>query len=792
MRPPWPAATMFLAITAASAASPPGLLNYQGVLRDASDAPLSGTYDMVFRFYSLAAGGDHILTDFHKALNGGAVTVDGGLFNVQLGGGSIVDGAGPGTYSDLASVFRDYAEVWLEVEVQSETLSPRTRIVGAAYALNATNLGGRPGSYYLDTSSTAQTKSGALTVDAAPSPGQATLATGNWGIRSFGAYDGSGLTGPAAGYFQDTAHTGTAYLGHGDTGVEGYGTWAGGVFRNGSTSGYTDEALLAYSDYGIQARGDTAGGYFKDTDQTGEAFLGEGDTGVAGYGAWAGGVFRRGSPSSYAEQAVLANAGIGVTGYGGNWAGYFEQTYQNDYGTASVAGYGYGISALGSIASPGGGAGGVFQDDVYSGYAEVASGDTGIVSGGTYAGGIFRHGTWSSWDIETYLSSATAGLQTNGAKNFVQNHPYEKDRLVAYASLEGDEVGTYTRGSGRLENGVARVRLGETFEWVTNPDIGLTAHLTPRGEAVPLAVESLTTTEMVVRGPAGGPDVAFDYVVHGLRIGFERSSVVREKDVEAFIPDMAPHEGQYARHPELARFSALERFAAMAASLGTGAPPDLSRAEALKAAVGVFDPANPPLGVSRVLTPENEAELAAAKAAGTRPVGNRERAEPMDAREARRAKENAVPADGPGVSGTLRARSSGEASPPLGFPPLAAPVSVGLSVEAGDLLANDPVRPGVMTVAHTFEDPGVVGIVAGDPGSTWTGVAPIALAGSVVFCKVDATDRPIAPNDLLVASPTPGHAMRAGDEPRQGTIVAKALEPLDAGTGLIRVLVMPR
>ncbi len=66
----------------------------------------------------------------------------------------------------------------------------------------------------------------------------------------------------------------------------------------------------------------------------------------------------------------------------------------------------------------------------------------------------------------------------------------------------------------------------------------------------------------------------------------------------------------------------------------------------------------------------------------------------------------------------------------------------------------------------------------------------MALSG-VVFCKVDTDYGSIRPGDLLTTSPTPGHAMRAGD-PQPGTILGKALEPLDAGTGLIKVLVMLR
>jgi len=86
----------------------------------------------------------------------------------------------------------------------------------------------------------------------------------------------------------------------------------------------------------------------------------------------------------------------------------------------------------------------------------------------------------------------------------------------------GDEVGTYTRGTARLDDGVVRVPLGETFRWVTNPDIGLTAHLTARGDGAVLYVESLTTEELVVRSLDGFPDdIAFDYIVHGLRIGFD-------------------------------------------------------------------------------------------------------------------------------------------------------------------------------------------------------------------------------------------------------------------------------
>jgi hypothetical protein len=68
--------------------------------------------------------------------------------------------------------------------------------------------------------------------------------------------------------------------------------------------------------------------------------------------------------------------------------------------------------------------------------------------------------------------------------------------------------------------------------------------------------------------------------------------------------------------------------------------------------------------------------------------------------------------------------------------------------------------------------------------------APVILGG-LVSCKVDAGYGAIRPGDLLTTSPTAGHAMRAL-ESAPGTVLGKAAEALEAGTGSIRVLVMPR
>ena len=74
-------------------------------------------------------------------------------------------------------------------------------------------------------------------------------------------------------------------------------------------------------------------------------------------------------------------------------------------------------------------------------------------------------------------------------------------------------------------------------------------------------------------------------------------------------------------------------------------------------------------------------------------------------------------------------------------------------------------------------------------------LVPVALVG-IVPCKVSAENGPIQSGDLLTTSSLPGHAMKAmpilinGVEIYiPGTIIGKAMESLDSGTGVINVLV---
>ena len=65
----------------------------------------------------------------------------------------------------------------------------------------------------------------------------------------------------------------------------------------------------------------------------------------------------------------------------------------------------------------------------------------------------------------------------------------------------------------------------------------------------------------------------------------------------------------------------------------------------------------------------------------------------------------------------------------------------------------------------------------------------VALVGKV-YCKVDASYAPIEVGDLLTASPTAGHAMKATDPSKAfGAVIGKALRPLHCGKDLIPILV---
>ncbi|MBN2548317.1 MAG: hypothetical protein JXB15_04100 [Anaerolineales bacterium] len=122
------------------------------------------------------------------------------------------------------------------------------------------------------------------------------------------------------------------------------------------------------------------------------------------------------------------------------------------------------------------------------------------------------------------------------------------------------------------------------------------------------------------------------------------------------------------------------------------------------------------------------------------------------------------------------------------------------TVQPGMLVSIDPEHPGQLRMADSEYDRLVAGCVSGaggvQPGlvmqqedSPASGTFPVALSGRV-YCWADASYGPIHPGDMLTSSSTPGHVMAVLDFAKaQGTIIGKAMSGLEAGVGLILVLV---
>jgi len=117
---------------------------------------------------------------------------------------------------------------------------------------------------------------------------------------------------------------------------------------------------------------------------------------------------------------------------------------------------------------------------------------------------------------------------------------------------------------------------------------------------------------------------------------------------------------------------------------------------------------------------------------------------------------------------------------------------------AATVVIVNPREPNTVTISGKAYDTRVAGVVSRKPGlllgEGGRDKTAVAHSGRVKV-KADATHGPIAVGDLLVTSPTPGYAMRS--EPmdiggtklhRPGTLIGKALEPLEHGQAEILVL----
>ncbi len=103
----------------AAVAGVPGKINYQGKLTDQTGELINQEYDIAFTLFTGIEGGAGLWTENHES-----VRIENGLFNVLLG-----------SISPLNEVFQANDTLWLEIAVDSETLSPRQNILSVGYAI---------------------------------------------------------------------------------------------------------------------------------------------------------------------------------------------------------------------------------------------------------------------------------------------------------------------------------------------------------------------------------------------------------------------------------------------------------------------------------------------------------------------------------------------------------------------------------------------------------------------------------------------------------------------------------
>jgi hypothetical protein len=250
-------------------------------------------------------------------------------------------------------------------------------------------------------------------------------------------------------------------------------------------------------------------------------------TGAAGVGVWGShagsgwGVFGE-APTGYGVVGRIATDTA-------NRAGVIGQT-----GFVSPAG---GYSAAGVRGEGRTGVLGVAGNFLGGGEGVSASLVDGFGAEIRYAGLATSFGTDPSGGSAPWAVFGGGDIGATGTKHFLDPHPSDPNLMIAYVSLEGPEAGTYFRGRGKFQDGLARITVPEHFRMVTDPE-GLTVQITPIGAMASFAVIKMDLNEIVVQASRS---VEFSYLVQGVRATFKdlspyRSGGFMPRTADAKIP----------------------------------------------------------------------------------------------------------------------------------------------------------------------------------------------------------------------------------------------------------------
>ena len=476
----------------------PQTLPIQGHLSTQSGAKVTGTRQMIFRMYAANSGGTALWNETQTS-----VSITNGLFKTELGsvrgfptnlfdGKKLYLGIQIGSEAEMTPRLVVTAQAYSQlaqdaVDVKNRDIHPRSVAIGATTVIDHTGMwvgsptGLRgPQGPKGDTGFQGPTgPKGAKGDTGATGPRGP---TGPQGVRGFtGPMGPTGPTGPRGPQGSMSPITG-------NSSIASY----GGKFRVGgaSTNGGSHQLRVIASYLPIWAETTAAS-----------------NTTAAVYAT-------NRAPGGFGVYAVAGNRGVEAEALGPNGRGLYGRsahatgTAYGVYGSSSSrSGTGlYGIANGTSLAYQHRGVMGVAGGRVGHGVEGIAYGTGGYgvrgVSRVQYGFGVICQGQFGA----------------TGQKSFLQPHPTDPTKNVKFVCLEGNESGTYFRGTTRLLNRRVEIEIPEEWKQVTDTS-GITVQLTPVRSLARLAVMEKTRDRIVIVGDA---DCEFDYFVNGLRRGFTK------------------------------------------------------------------------------------------------------------------------------------------------------------------------------------------------------------------------------------------------------------------------------
>jgi hypothetical protein len=354
----------------------PHLINFQGTLSDTTGTPITGTRSMLFQLFSDSTGGYYPLwVETHAS-----VEIQDGLFRVVLGNVT------PLPYSAF-----DGQERWLQIEVDGETLLPRTKIASVPYAFkdnlwktsNNNAIFDREGNVGIGTTTPAYK----LHVEGQAISGINNTASGTYSTVSGGyqnTADGYYATVGGGKYNDATEYTTTVGGGEMNT-ASGSNATVGGGYNNDATNLYATVGGGA-NNTASGSDATIAGGWFNSASGHESAVSGGSDNNAIGFYAAVGGGFN----NDAAGDMTTVGGGLGNTASGESSV-IGGGRYNRARGQYSVVAGGGGLvvsdsnSATGSYSAIGGGSGNratYSYSTVSGGLDNTASGYESTVGGG--------------------------------------------------------------------------------------------------------------------------------------------------------------------------------------------------------------------------------------------------------------------------------------------------------------------------------------------------------------------------------------------------------------------------